>query len=68
MVIDHTAGIKIPILAAVTGAKYIEKHFTIDGIRKGPDHPVSINTKKMKKMISEIRQTELHSWRTLFRN
>ena len=56
---DHTAGIKIPILAAVAGAKYIEKHFTIDGIREGPDHPVSINTKKMKKMISEIRQTEL---------
>ena len=46
---DHTSGIKIPILAAVAGAKYIEKHFTIDGIREGPDHPVSINTKNNEK-------------------
>ena len=55
---DHTSGIKIPILAAVTGAEYIEKHFTIDEVRKGPDHPVSINQKTMKKMIKEIRETE----------
>ena len=55
---DHTSGIKIPILAAVTGAEYIEKHFTIDKVRKGPDHSVSINQRTMKRMIKEIRMIE----------
>jgi N-acetylneuraminate synthase/N,N'-diacetyllegionaminate synthase len=56
---DHTLGIMIPILATAMGANVIEKHFTLDKNLPGPDHKASLDPDELKKMISEIRETEL---------
>lgn len=38
---DHTVGAVVPLAAAALGAVAIEKHFTNDSARKGPDHRFS---------------------------
>jgi len=49
----------IPVIAAVTlGAKVIEKHFTDDCNREGPDHKFALDPNRWVKMISEIRSLE----------
>ena len=49
----------IPVIAAVTlGAKVIEKHFTDDCSREGPDHKFALDPKRWVKMIDEIRSLE----------
>jgi len=40
------------------GACMIEKHFTDDRSRKGPDHPFSMNPKDFKEMVDGIRALE----------
>ena len=55
---DHTNG-HTSVLAAVTlGARVIEKHFTDDNSRIGPDHPFSMNPKTWKHMVLETRNLE----------
>ncbi len=55
---DHTPG-HISVLGAVAlGAKVIEKHFTDDNERQGPDHKFSMNFKTWKEMISSTRILE----------
>ena len=55
---DHTNG-HTSVLAAVTlGARVIEKHFTDDNSRIGPDHPFSMNPKTWKDMVLETRNLE----------
>ena len=55
---DHTEG-HTSVLAAVTlGARVIEKHFTDDNSRIGPDHPFSMNPKTWKEMVLETRNLE----------
>ena len=55
---DHTFG-HISVLGAVAlGARIIEKHFTDDNSRSGPDHYFSMNPKTWKKMIDETRLLE----------
>lgn len=55
---DHTFG-HTTVLGAVTlGAKVIEKHFTDDNFRKGPDHYFSMNPITWKKMVEETRNLE----------
>lgn len=39
---DHSEGIHASIAAIALGAEYIEKHFTIDKTRFGPDHSCSM--------------------------
>ncbi len=49
----------IPVIAAVTlGAKVIEKHFTDDRNREGPDHKFALDPASWTKMIKEIRSLE----------
>ena len=56
---DHTPG-DITVLGAVSlGAKMIEKHFTDDNNRKGPDHPFSMNPKSWEEMVDRTRILEL---------
>lgn len=45
---DHTKGIDVSITAIAIGAKYIEKHFTIDKLSLGPDHKTSIDLNELK--------------------
>ena len=56
---DHTPG-DITVLGAVTlGATIVEKHFTDDNDREGPDHPFSMNPKTWKEMVTRTRLLEL---------
>lgn len=55
---DHTPG-HTTVLGAVTlGARVVEKHFTDDNNRNGPDHAFSMNYKTWKKMVDETRILE----------
>jgi N-acetylneuraminate synthase len=55
---DHTPG-HISVLAAVSmGARVVEKHFTDDNNRAGPDHKFSMNPVTWKEMIVATRQLE----------
>jgi len=55
---DHTFG-HISVLAAIAmGARVIEKHFTDNNLRKGPDHYFSMNPKTWKEMVNESRKLE----------
>ena len=56
---DHTFGDETVLGAVTLGAKYIEKHFTDDNYRNGPDHPFSMNPKTWKKMVDRTRRLEL---------
>jgi len=55
---DHTAGHNSVLGAVAMGARVVEKHFTDDNKRKGPDHKFSMNTKTWKVMVDETRMLE----------
>jgi len=55
---DHTPGIVIPLGAVSLGACVIEKHFTDDKTRAGPDHPFAMNVREFKEMVDSIRTLE----------
>ena len=48
---DHTQSIFVPSFASALGAKYVEKHLTLNNLDKGPDHKSSLNPKNFKRMI-----------------
>jgi N-acetylneuraminate synthase len=55
---DHTHG-HATVLGAVTlGARVIEKHFTDDNDRVGPDHPFAMNPETWAAMVEATRQLE----------
>lgn len=55
---DHTPG-DVTVLGAVAlGARVIEKHFTDDTSRKGPDHPFSMDPKTWREMVDRTRLLE----------
>ena len=55
---DHTPG-HTTVLGAVTlGARVIEKHFTDDCDRKGPDHKFSMDPVTWKEMVDRTRELE----------
>ena len=55
---DHTKG-HASVLGAVTlGARVVEKHFTDDNSRYGPDHKFSMDPISWKKMVEETRNLE----------
>tara|TARA_B110000046_G_C12999228_1_gene401449 strand:- start:934 stop:2007 length:1074 start_codon:yes stop_codon:yes gene_type:complete len=55
---DHTHG-SVTVLGSVAlGAKVIEKHFTDDKKRKGPDHPFSMDPISWRKMVDDTRLLE----------
>jgi len=55
---DHTSG-HATVLGAVTlGARVIEKHFTDDTARIGPDHPFSMTPQTWKDMVDRTRELE----------
>ncbi len=45
---DHTLGFKSATLAFALGARFFEKHFTLNKNLKGPDHKMSITPKELK--------------------
>lgn len=55
---DHTSG-HATVLGAVTlGARMIEKHFTDDNGRTGPDHPFSMTPQTWRDMVDRTRELE----------
>jgi N-acetylneuraminate synthase len=55
---DHTPG-HATVLGAVTlGARVIEKHFTDDPSREGPDHPFSMDPVAWRDMVDRTRELE----------
>ena len=55
---DHSPGDLVAVSSVSLGAVVIEKHFTDDKTREGPDHPHSMNPKELTEMISKIRTLE----------
>ncbi len=55
---DHTVGNEAAFLSVALGAKYIEKHFTINKNLKGPDHAMSLNPTELKRFIKKVRLAE----------
>lgn len=56
---DHTEGIVIPFAAVATGAKTIEKHYTIDRkLPDSPDHSLSLDPPELQQMVDGIRKIE----------
>ena len=56
---DHTPGCATTLGAIALGAKVIEKHFTDDISRSGPDHAFSIDYDGWKDMVDRSRELEL---------
>lgn len=56
---DHTPG-HAAVLGAVTlGARVVEKHFTDDNGREGPDHAFAMDPGAWSEMVSATRQLEM---------
>jgi sialic acid synthase SpsE len=55
---DHTPGHSTVLGAVTLGARIIEKHFTDDNNRTGPDHLFSMNPKSWSEMVLRTRELE----------
>jgi sialic acid synthase SpsE len=55
---DHTSGHATVLGAVVLGARVIEKHFTDDTSRVGPDHPFSMTPVTWADMVARTRELE----------
>jgi sialic acid synthase SpsE len=56
---DHTLGHATVLGAVALGARVIEKHFTDDTTRTGPDHGFSMNPRAWREMVQATRELEL---------
>lgn len=56
---DHTPGHSAVLGAIALGARVIEKHFTDDNMRVGPDHKFALNPKTWREMVNATRELEL---------
>ena len=52
---DHSRGIYTSLGAVALGAAVIEKHFTLDKMQKGPDHPSSIEPHELGELVKGVR-------------
>lgn len=55
---DHTLGHETVLGAIALGARMIEKHFTDNNNRTGPDHKFSMNPSTWKEMVERSRNLE----------
>ena len=55
---DHTLGSTAPIVAVTFGARVIEKHFTDNPDRVGPDHSFSMTPQTWREMVDRTRELE----------
>jgi sialic acid synthase SpsE len=56
---DHTPGHAAVLGAVAFGARVIEKHFTDDRGRSGPDHAFSLDPTTWREMVDRTRELEL---------
>ncbi len=55
---DHMPGHSAVLGAVAIGARVIEKHFTDDTGRVGPDHPFSMTPRTLREMVDRTRELE----------
>lgn len=55
---DHTIGTHIALAAVMRGACAVEKHYTNDSTRAGPDHSFSATPDVLNQMVVHIRSCE----------
>lgn len=55
---DHTPGHATVLGAIALGARVVEKHFTDDCTRTGPDHPFSLDPAMWREMVERSRELE----------
>lgn len=55
---DHTPGHATVLGAVALGARAIEKHFTDDNDREGPDHKFAMNPDSWAEMVARTRELE----------
>lgn len=55
---DHTPGHATVLGAVALGARAVEKHFTDDTSRDGPDHPFSMTPDSWREMVDRTRELE----------
>jgi N-acetylneuraminate synthase len=55
---DHTPGHATVLGAVALGARVVEKHFTDDRNRVGPDHGFSMDPKGWREMVDRTRELE----------
>lgn len=55
---DHTEGTHVAPAAVAMGACIVEKHFTTDRTRPGPDHHFALEPEELARMIRHIRDVE----------
>src|SRR4030095_12957017 len=55
---DHTLGHSTVLGAVALGARVIEKHFTDDNGREGPDHKFAMNPTTWRQMVEATRELE----------
>jgi len=55
---DHSPGHAAVLGAVALGARAIEKHFTDDRSREGPDHPFSLEPRMWREMVDRTRELE----------
>ena len=48
---DHSIGIYTSLGAVALGANLIEKHFTLNKLQSGPDHPVSLEPPELEQLV-----------------
>lgn len=54
----HHLGIAVDVAAYALGARYFERHFTLDRTLKGTDHVASLEPDGMRKLWRDLRATE----------
>ena len=54
----HHLGIAIDIGALTLGAKYFERHFTLDRTWKGTDHAASLEPDGLRKLARDLRTVD----------
>jgi sialic acid synthase SpsE len=55
---DHTLGIHVACGAIALGASLLEKHFTLDRNRTGPDHPFAVEPAELAALVAQVRDVE----------
>ena len=54
----HHYGISADIAAAALGARWVERHFTLDRAMKGTDHAASLEPEGLKKLRRDLTHLE----------
>lgn len=55
---DHTLGIHLAPAAVALGAHLVEKHFTLDRRRVGPDHSFAVEPDELAALVRHVRDVE----------